>query len=126
MQVLEFSSLVGKTLVHAAKTDMAGGEAILFETSDGERYRLFHHQDCCEDVRVDDICGDLEALLGEPLVMAEEASNEDTSDGESTTWTFYKLATPKEYVTIRWVGKSNGYYSERVDFEKWTSEQGWT
>ena len=95
------------------------GEEIVFTLADGQRCKLYHLQDCCESVYVEDIVGELADLVGSPLTMVEEASKNDR-DGtrdDSETWTFYKFATAKGYVTIRWYGSSNGYYSESVDFE---------
>jgi len=112
-----FSELLGKTLV-AVKAD--NDYEILFVCSDGTQYRMFHQQDCCESVYVESVVGDWADLIGEPLWMAEEASSNPPQDdpyGDSCTWTFYKLGTRKGFVDIRWVGTSNGYYSESVDLE---------
>lgn len=68
-----------------------------------------------------DVNGDLDALVGSPLTLAEESSSDepegfDRSQHDSCTWTFYRFATVKGYVDVRWLGASNGYYSESVDF----------
>lgn len=123
----ELSDLVGKTLTSVENT----GDEVKFVTEDGETYLMLHYQDCCEYVRVEDVCGDLDDLVGSPIVLAEDVSNEapepkKDDDGwgcDSETWTFYKLATNKGSVTIRWYGTSNGYYSESVDFVKVKAEE---
>lgn len=75
----------------------------------------------CVEVTVEDVVGDWSDLIGSPLLLVEETigSHDPEADGgESYTWTFYRFATVKGYVTVRWYGESNGYYSETVDFEQ--------
>lgn len=118
-------SLLGKTITSIERDDK-DGERLIFRTTENETYIMLHEQDCCEDVRIEDIAGDLDDLLNHPLTMAEEVtrSGESQDDPEfnhtdySYTWTFYKFATIKGYVNIRWYGSSNGYYSEAVDVIK--------
>ena len=112
--------LLGKTLT-SINVDKEQ-EEIRFTDTDGVNYRMFHIQDCCESVTIDDIEGDINDLIGSPITMAEEMCNTEDKMGkaddyvESFTWTFYKLATINGYVTIKWWGESNGYYSEEVGF----------
>lgn len=113
------SELIGKTLLSIE----VGELEINFITTDNEEYRMLHYYDCCESVAVEDIEGDINDLIGTPILQAEESSNSELLNGkpenpDSFTWTFYKLAIIKGYVTIRWLGELNGYYSEDVTFER--------
>ena len=120
--MLDFSSLKGKTLSRCFDTY----NEVHFVVDDDEGYHLYHEQDCCEDVYVESIDGDLNDLVGTPILMANEVTSCNDHDGqeppehsdESFTWTFYTLATIKGYVTIRFYGTSNGYYSESVYFSR--------
>ena len=115
--------LKGKTLVSIEGMEKDSGE-IIFKTEDGYAYRMYHSQNCCECVEIEDVIGDVEDLIGSPILVAEEIIHEgENPEGvevpehqESFTWTFYKLATRKGFVDLRWYGSSNGYYSESVDF----------
>jgi hypothetical protein len=117
----QFSDLVGSTIAHIEGG--RGGNTLTFGLSDGTTAMLYHDQDCCEHVYLEDVAGDLQDLIGTPLLIAEEVSNatepEHSYGDDAHQWTFYKLATIKGHVTLRWLGESNGYYSMAVDFA-WT------
>ena len=116
-----FSELVGKT-VERIEGLYEGSEQIIFECSDGSKYKMYHEQDCCENVQLEEFSGYKEDLIGEPILKAEERISHKGKKlnkwDDSRTWTFYSLATKKGYVDIRWYGTSNGYYSEEVNFVK--------
>jgi hypothetical protein len=124
--------LIGKTITNIIRNkddddDDDNGEELIFEFSNGDKCRFFHEQDCCEEVSIEDIIGDLIDLLNTPLINAEEVVSDSVpslpsnhpnySCCDSCTWTFYKFATTKGFVTIRWYGASNGCYSETVSYE---------
>lgn len=92
---------------------------IKFTLKDGTEYLMYHAQDCCEEVYIESITGDIQDLIDSPLLMAQEIiSTEEKETCNHFTYTFYNFATLKGYVTIRWIGNSNGYYSESVNFIK--------
>lgn len=132
----EFSELKGLTIASISGLNV-GSDAVLFTTSCGKYFKMYHYQDCCEGVSIVDITGDVDDLLGGKILLAEEVSSCDDAPpiigsktfvpehqpSESWTWTFYRIATKKGFVVIRWLGESNGYYSESVDFEELTIEE---
>lgn len=108
--------LVGKTFTNV----FSRGDELIFEGPEG-RGVFFHSQDCCESVYIDEIVGDLHDLEYAPILVAEERTGDTPpgvdEPGESYTWTFYTFRTIYGSVDVRWLGTSNGYYSESVYFE---------
>ncbi len=84
--------------------------------------KLYHEQDCCERVTVDQVDNKVERHIGATIYAIREKisnnvlSSEDWDD--SNTWTFYDIETSKGRLSFRWHGASNGYYSESVDIEQ--------
>jgi hypothetical protein len=69
--VCKFEDLLGRSLYKAEADD-----AVLTLYLSNTNYVQFsHHQDCCEHVYIEDICGDLNDLVGSPLLEAEEVSD---------------------------------------------------
>jgi hypothetical protein len=115
MKYCDVSKLIGKTLQSVEIMDTK--ECIIFKTTDEKVYAMFHSQDCCESVYVEDVNGDWEDLIDVEMQYAtEETHNPKDTSCESCTYTFYKFGTSKGYLDIRWFGSSNGYYSEEVQF----------
>lgn len=114
MRNAKIEDMIGQTFTKVTE----GGDTLRFTRKDGTGFLFYHEQDCCESVNIDDICGDLSDLEGYVILIAEAVDNdppEDNRNAESETWTFYKFATINGYVTVRWYGSSNGYYSEAVN-----------
>lgn len=116
----DLPSLIGKTM---RSVTQRGRECIDFESDAGERWQMRYEPDCCASCEIEDVVGDLSDLIGAPILMAEASTNSDDPRREdddwgpiSFTWTFYRFATIKGYVTVRWYGTSNGYYSEVASF----------
>ena len=115
----DMREMLGKVMVSVKQN----GEELIFTDGDGIKYIFYHSQSCCESVDIDDIEGELDWLVGLPMLMVEEVHNDASPktseygyEPESYTWTFYKFATNRGTVVVKWYGTSNGYYSESVDF----------
>ena len=111
-----FEDLQGRILCKVVNLD---GDELRFHLTEQHYVRMYHSQDCCECVYIEDIVGDLDDLVGTPLLLVEEVSSYEgeSKSEESETWTYYRFRTIKGSVDIRWYGSSNGYYSESVDIK---------
>lgn len=96
---------------------------ILLTTRSGKQYLINHMQDCCERVEIVGQDGDFYSLIGKPILLAnhEENKSGDRENGTTTTETRLIFRVDDATVVSRWIGTSNGYYSESVDIHEITS-----
>lgn len=115
---MSLEKMVGKTIIEVDDSNAYNAE-IKFICSDGSVFKTVHHQSCCENVYFSDSDNPLNLLVGEKIVAAYYIEQDILGLEYGTgTYTFYTLATQKVSVTMRFIGESNGYYSEYVDFEE--------
>ena len=120
---VDFSAMKGLTIESVLIAP--DKRCIIFKSLEDGSFKLHdqeeEHSPGSADVYVEDICGDIEDIIGTPLLLVEEVSYENehppgcpSIEDECWTWTFYKIATNKGVVTIRWYGQSSKYYSQEV------------
>ena len=90
-------------------------------------YKLMHYQDCCESVCVheksmgENPFDNLEFSPPRKIILAEDdhPDLDPPTDLESYTWSRFVLVLEGDLkILILFLGESNGYYGETVDFVK--------
>lgn len=95
-----------------------GNDCIIFNLEgSNDYYRMYHYQNCCEEVHIKQIDGDLSDICNNKIIKAEKVTNTTKTPDGGESYTFYKIFTAIGDVTISWYGEHNGYYSVEVDFE---------
>lgn len=93
---------------------------MLLTTKSGRVFRFHHKQDCCEDVKIVGLDENFTTLQGKVIneVKEEVVEEENMEDYEHRTKTNFIFKTDENTAICRWVGISNGYYSETVDIDE--------
>jgi hypothetical protein len=102
-QKIPFESLKDK-IIKNIKINTKEDE-ILFIDSDDKKYLMWHDQDFNERMYIENICGDLDDILNSPILFVDETIIDNKESHEK--FTFYRLATTKGSVTVRWCGEYN-------------------
>ena len=115
-------SLNGEILSHVDQLD----DEIMLTTVSGREIRIYHSQDCCETVSIEDTEGDWHRLIGKSILECthDEERNGYPPPAYPDSWTRTELTFKVDNHTVvsRWIGESNGYYSESVDISDVTKQ----
>jgi len=89
MGYVDFSELLNKYIVKIDKLD----DEIYFYLTNGAEYKMYHENDCCEHVYIEDIDGDLNDLLHSRILQADES----TKVGINWTYIYTKMKLEKTF-----------------------------
>lgn len=111
------NELIGEVLTHVDVDE--AGEQIRMETASGKVITLYHCQSCCESVRIEDTQGNWHDLIGKVIVDAERREGDFGEPYHAESWMRTELTFKVNGATVisRWIGESNGCYSESVDID---------
>lgn len=119
---IEFVGLNERSDINVNARDVS---KIIFKCKSGDKYEMQRgsgYDDNEDNITLEEVIGCIGDILGYPILLSEMVTNKSDqpiNDYDiSYTWTFYKLATIKGSVTLRWYGCSEGYYSEEAEFFK--------
>lgn len=108
--------LIGKTIKAISVDD----DELDITVTDGEkdyRYGIRHFQDCCENVSLDSVDGNIHNMIGKKITdaysMISDLPYEEYRGG---TRSVYRIVAEDDYLWLEWHGRSNGYYGEGVTF----------
>lgn len=121
---------VGRVPVDIVGAEEDSDEVFFVFNDGGPVVKIYHCYDYGESVSINEVIGEPEDLIGYPLVVCDESDEEPTEEEKAqsdqldrSTWTFYRFANHGGSLCLRWLGSSNGYYSEAVYIETLSNEQ---
>lgn len=118
MSDTSIQSLVGEVLTYIDIDETS--DQIMLTTKSGRSVMIYHQQDCCESVRIESTEGDWGNLIGKVIVSASDNAERSETMFGTETKTELRFVVDGSTVISRWIGESNGYYSESVDFKELT------
>lgn len=111
---IPFETLKGKTITKIEPQD----DRVFIHTTEGEFCLINFESWCGNNVGVfldmDSDNDELDRICNSEILLAEETFDHNSEQ----TYSFYKLSTNNDSVTLRFNGKSNGNYSEKMQLYK--------
>lgn len=88
-------------------------------TTDKGVFCMFHSEDCCENVWLEEGLDEIHGLIGKTILSFEERSytqSEPDEDEYYSSWHLYTVTHTGGYLDLCWRGHGKVYYSHSVRF----------